>query len=86
MYLMTQTAYKQIGFQKELVTQESERYRLTNQRFAQGLTTVLDLNSVEESLTTAELVLGQQIINWYKAKLRLAIAAGNPMLIHQEVR
>jgi outer membrane protein TolC len=77
LYLMVQTAATQIQLQQQFVGQESERYRLTKERFAQGMTTALDLNSSEESLTTAELSLQQQIINWYKAKMQLAFAAGD---------
>jgi outer membrane protein TolC len=76
LYLLVQTAATQIELQQQLVGQESERYRLTKERFEQGLTTALDLNSSEESLTSAELVLQQQIINWFKVKMQLAFAAG----------
>jgi outer membrane protein len=76
-YLQIQTAATQVKLHEQLVRQEEERYRITNERFEQGLTTILDVNSAEESLKSAQLQLMQNIINWYIAKMRLAYAAGN---------
>ena len=81
-YLQTLTATKQVQLQEQLVQLEEERYRITNERFEQGLTTILDVNSAEESLTSAQLQLQQNIINWYTAKLRLAYAVGDILSVN----
>jgi len=81
-YLQMLTAIKQVELQKQLVKLEDERYRITNQRFEQGLTTILDVNSAEESLTSVHLQLQQNIINWYTAKLRLAYAVGDILSVN----
>ena len=71
-----QSAKKTIILQKKLVNQEKLRYRITDERYKQGLATFLDLNSSESSLTEAEAILHKNYISWYQNKLQLIYATG----------
>lgn len=67
---------KKIILQKKLVGQEQEKYRITEQRYNQGLATFLDLDSSELAFTEAETELLKNYINWYKNRLQLDFATG----------
>lgn len=67
---------RRIQLQSKLVVQEKERFRITEERYQQGLATFLDLNSAELSLTEAETELQNYYINWYKNKIQLDFATG----------
>jgi outer membrane protein TolC len=56
--------------------QEKERYRITENRYNEGLATFLDLNTAEIDLTKAETELHKNYISWYKNKLQLDFATG----------
>ena len=75
-YYNLQSAQKKIKLQQKLSDQEKERFRITEQRYEQGLVTFLDLNSAELSLTEAETELREYYISWYKNKLQLDYASG----------
>jgi outer membrane protein TolC len=70
------SAAKKIILQKRLVDQEKERFRITENRYQQGLATFLDLNTAELDLTEAETELHKNYITWYKNQLHLAFATG----------
>ena len=70
------SSQKKIVLQKKLVSQERERYRITEQRYNQGLVTFLDLDSSELDYTAAETELLKNYINWYKNNLQLDFATG----------
>jgi outer membrane protein TolC len=70
------SAAKKIILQKRLVDQEKERFRITENRYQQGLATFLDLNAAELDLTEAETELHKNYITWYKNQLHLAFATG----------
>jgi outer membrane protein TolC len=67
---------KKILLQKKLVSQEQEKYRITEERYNQGLATFLDLDSSELDYTAAETELLKNYINWYKNRLQLDYATG----------
>jgi len=67
---------KKIVLQKKLVRQEKEKYRITEERYNQGLATFLDLDSSELAFTEAETELLKNYINWYKNRLQLDFATG----------
>jgi outer membrane protein TolC len=73
---------KKITLQKKLVSQEKEKYRITEERYNQGLATFLDLDSSELDYTAAETELYKNYINWYKNRLQLDFATG---LISQNI-
>jgi outer membrane protein TolC len=75
-YQMLEITRKQIYLKDQLVQQEQERFRQTRERQQQGLTTMLDLNSAENDLTTAQLELEKTKILWHKNKLQLDFATG----------
>jgi outer membrane protein TolC len=75
-YQMLEITRNQIHLQNQLVQQEKERFRQTHERYGQGLTTILDLNSAENDLTTAQLELEKTKILWHKNKLQLEFATG----------
>ncbi len=75
-YQHLQTTREQIQLQKQFVAQERERYRITENRYDQGLATPLDLRSAENSLTGAELQLQQNYIEWFQFRLQLEVATG----------
>ncbi len=58
------TDIDQIALTEQLFIQEKERYRIINEKYNQGLATTLDLTEAENALTTAELRLQQNKINW----------------------
>ncbi len=66
----------QIQMSQSLLDQENERYRITKQKFEQGLTTTIDLTDAESSLTAAELQLKQTYISWLKNKTQMDYATG----------
>jgi outer membrane protein len=71
-----QSAQKKIKLQQKLVSQEKERYRITEERYNQGLATFLDLDSSELAYTEAETELHKYYITWYKNRLQLDFATG----------
>ena len=75
-YQMLEITRNQIHLQNQLVLQETERFRQTHERYEQGRTTILDLNSAENDLTTAQLELEKTKILWHKNKLQLEFATG----------
>lgn len=70
---MTKT---QINLNKNLVAVEKERYRIVKENYEQGLSTTIDLNNAEHSLTAAELELQKEYISWFQNKLKLDYAIG----------
>ena len=60
----------------KLVDQEKERYRITREKYQQGLATTIDLSDAENSLTVAELQLQQSYINWLKDKANMRYLTG----------
>jgi outer membrane protein len=66
----------QIAFLRELVAQEKERYRITRDKYDQGLATTLDLSDAENALTSAELQLQQSYIKWMQDSAYLSYATG----------
>jgi outer membrane protein TolC len=58
------------------VAQERERYRITENKYSEGLATNLDLSTAETSLIEAELQLQQNYIRWYQYHLQLDFATG----------
>jgi len=75
-YMNLQSSHKKIRLQKKLVCQEKERYRITEDRYNQGLATFLDLDSSELAYTEAETELHKYYITWYKNRLQLDFATG----------
>ncbi len=67
---------KKIKLQNRLLEQEKDRYRITENRYNEGLATFLDLNTAELALTEAETELHKNYITWYKNKLQLDFATG----------
>jgi outer membrane protein TolC len=80
-----QSVRKTISLQKKLLDQEKLRYRITDDRYRQGLATFLDLNSAESALTEAEAALHKSYISWYKNKLQLDFATGKIRYQTEEV-
>ena len=76
---------KKIVLQKKLVRQEQEKYRITEERYNQGLATFLDLDSSELDYTAAETGLLKYYINWYKNRLQLDFATGTISQTIEEV-
>jgi outer membrane protein TolC len=75
-YQYLQSAKHQINLQEQLVTQEGERFRMTEDRYNQGMTTALDLSTAEHALTEAKLNLQLNYISWFKFKSQLEFACG----------
>ena len=75
-YLYLQSLIQQIQLQKRLIGQENERYRITQEKFQQGLMTSLDLNTAEHALTEAQLRLQENNISWQKYKIQLEFVCG----------
>ena len=75
-YQILETTQQQIALQDQLVVQEEERFRQSRERYERGLTTILDLSSAENDLTTAQLELHKTKILWHKNKLQLDFATG----------
>lgn len=75
-YEYLQTAREQILFQRQIVAQERERYRITESKYAEGQTANLEVSAAETSLLEAELLLQQNYIQWYQYKLQLDFATG----------
>jgi outer membrane protein len=75
-YLYLQSLIQQIQLQKRLIDQENERYRITQEKFQQGLMTSLDLNTAEHALTEAQLRLQENNISWQKYKIQLEFVCG----------
>ena len=71
-----QSSQKKIKLQQKLVGQEKERYRITEERYNQGMATFLDLDSSELAYTEAETELHKYYITWYKNRLQLDFATG----------
>jgi len=71
-----QTVRQQIELQRQLVAQEGERYRITKQNYEQGYATSLDLSTAENTLTSSELTLKQNYIEWLQFRLQLQFATG----------
>jgi outer membrane protein TolC len=66
----------QILLTERLVQQERERYRITREKYIQGLATTLDLTETESALTNAELRLKQSKVNWEKNHAFMQYATG----------
>ena len=75
-YQNLQSSQKTIKLQQKLVGQEKERYRITEERYNQGLATFLDLDSSELAYTSAETELHKYYITLYKNRLLLDFATG----------
>ncbi len=71
-----QSIKQQIELQRNLVLQERRRYQIAKEKFSQGQLSALDLNSIEKELTTAEMTLNQQYIQWQQYRLQLDFATG----------
>ncbi|MCX5801860.1 MAG: TolC family protein [Candidatus Eisenbacteria bacterium] len=71
-----QAVKQQIELQRRLVTQERERYRITKENYEQGYATSLDLSTAENTLTSAELTLKQDYVEWLQYRLQLQFATG----------
>jgi outer membrane protein TolC len=71
-----QTVRRQIELQQQLVAQEGERYRITKENYEQGYATSLDLSTAENTLTSSELTLKQDYIEWLQFRLQLQFATG----------
>jgi outer membrane protein TolC len=67
---------EQIELSKYLVSQEKEGYRITRENYEQGQATTTDLLDAETTLTTAELLLQQNLIGWLVNKAKLDHAIG----------
>ncbi len=67
---------QQIETQQQLLAQEEKRYRLAQDQFSEGVISSIDLNSIENDLTSAELMLEQKYIEWLQDKLQLDFATG----------
>jgi len=70
------SARKKIKLQNRLLEQEKDRYRITENRYNEGLATFLDLNTAELALTEAQTELHKNYITWYKNQLQLDFATG----------
>jgi outer membrane protein len=75
-YQNLQSSQKRIRLQQKLVDQENERYRISEERYNQGLATFLDLDSSELAYTEAETELHKYYITWFKNRLQLDFATG----------
>jgi outer membrane protein TolC len=75
-YQQLKTARQQIELQRRLVEQEKERYRITRENYQQASATSLDLSMAENTLTSAELTLRQNYMEWFGHKLELQFATG----------
>jgi outer membrane protein len=75
-YENLQNDIEQIELLQKLVEQEAERYRVTRERYEQGLATTLDLTDAQSSLTFAELRLKQYYINWLTDQAEMARVTG----------
>jgi len=71
-----QATRRQIELQRRLVTQERERYRITRDNYEEANATSLDLSTAENTLTSAELTLKQNYVEWLQYRLQLEFAAG----------
>lgn len=60
----------------QLVEQERERYRITREKYQQGVATTIDLSDAENALTMAELQLRQSYINWLKDRAGMRYVTG----------
>ncbi len=81
-YENLQSDKDQIAFLRELVVQEKERYRITREKYDQGLATTLDLSDAENALTSAELQLQQSYIKWMQDNAYLSYATGRMRTIN----
>ena len=70
------TAKEQILLQEQLVREERRRYQWIAQRYEQGFVSLLDLRSAEMQLTTSELQLQKNYVEWYASRLQLLLATG----------
>jgi outer membrane protein len=75
-YLNLQSLTRQMQLQKRLIEQESERYRITQEKYQQGLLTSLDLNTAEHALTEAQLRLQENNTSWQKYMIQLEFVCG----------
>ena len=71
-----QAIRRQIELQRQLVIQERERYRITKENYEQAYATSLDLSTAENTLTSAELTLKQNHVEWLQYRLQLQFATG----------
>ena len=70
------TTLQQIQLQKQLLQQEKERYRITEEKYQQGQISALDVSTAEHALTQAHLEQQKNYINWYQYRLQLDFANG----------
>lgn len=75
-YHYLENARQQIVLQEKLVTQERERFRITREKYNQGVATALQLSLAESSLTQAELFLQEKYFQWLRYRLQLDYATG----------
>jgi outer membrane protein TolC len=76
-YLNLENIQEQLVLQRQLVIQEEQRYRLTEDRYMEGLATALDLSDTENRLTEAELIFENYYNEWNRSKLLLEYYTSN---------
>jgi outer membrane protein len=78
-------AQTQIDFQKQLVNQERERYRVAETAYRQGQVTILELRNAETALLQAELTLEQYLTEWQLYRLQMDYVSGSLLKTLQAV-
>jgi len=78
-YLSLLTDRDQIFLTKKMVQQETERYRIAQQKYEQGLASATDLNNVQTALTSSDLRYKQSLIKWWQDKALIDYATGQPV-------
>ncbi len=74
-YQYLQNDLEQIELKKQLLEQEKERYRVTREKYRQGIATLVDLSDAEAALTTADLQIRQAFISLliHQAQMKMAM-------------
>ena len=67
---------EQIELTRKLVLQEQKRYRITRDKFEQGLATTIEVSDAENALTAAQLQLQVNYINWLKDQAQMSFVTG----------
>ena len=75
-YKYLQITHQQIQLQQKLMAQEKERYRITEEKYQQGLATALDISTAEHALTQAQLEQQKNYITYLQYRLQLDFATG----------
>ncbi|NOX36883.1 MAG: TolC family protein [Calditrichaeota bacterium] len=75
-YQQLKSLRDKIRFQRQRVQQEKLRYRLTRQKFQEGLATSRDLSESENGLLAAEFQLQELYIQWKTLSLQLEYVTG----------